>query len=141
MAPDRMEPVSIPATELEDAFTVSSMRVCSQFARSLHGELEVLGAVFVPSSQRMFIAYLEAQINEADAHGAGRCLWVAQMRSATDRLEHDIRRGVSLSRWDDQLRAFVAKVDGSLDRAGLGGPQDLPLAELGDRQEPEPGAR
>lgn len=129
--------MSIPADELEAAFTVSSMRVCVNFARSQATELEILGAAFVPSSQRMFLAFFGAQVNEADAHGAGRCIWAVQMTSAMERLEADVRAGVSPSRWADQLRAFAAKTDRALHQAGMGGAKDLPLSELGGRREPE----
>lgn len=136
VAPDRMEPVSIPADELEDAFTVSSMRVCVAFARSQLAEMGVMGAAFVSPSQRMFTAFFRAQVNEADAHGIGRCLWVCQMARAIERLEADVATGVSPDRWARQLRAFVEKVDQALRRAGLG-PTSLPLSELGGHQEPE----
>lgn len=135
MAPDRVEhPVSIPAEELEAAFTVSSMRVCVKFARSQLAELEVMGQAFVPSSQRLFVSFFEGQVSEADAHGLGRCVWVAQMSAALERLEADVREGVSLSRWGDQLRAFSEGTDRALLLAGWEG-KNLPLSELGDRRE------
>ena len=54
-------PVTIPSCELESCFTASSQRVM----------------------KAMFLA----QINEANAHGIGSCLWVNQMRAAVERLE------------------------------------------------------
>lgn len=69
--PERVTgPVQIPASELEACFTASSQRVM----------------------RAMFLA----QINEADAHGIGSCLWVNQMRAAVERLELSLEsRGLS----------------------------------------------